>query len=118
MAITLEVQHYAKQASNKHIILLFAFVILFSFSVSSLAKQDKSLGENSNRVNALLEAVKSRKIQYKLTKIDEIKALLGEPQKEEEKDLGERIALCMSYPDIEVWFRRHKEDRDGSILAP
>ncbi len=113
MAITLEVQHYAKQTSNKRIILLFAFVILLSLGVSTLAQQDKALGENSDRVNALLEAVKSGKIAYKLTEPNEIKAILGEPQKEKEKDLGGIIALCMSYPNIEVWFRRHKEDRDG-----
>ena len=115
MGIVLEVQHCAKHASNKHIILLFAFVILLFLGVSISAQQDESLSENSDRVNALLEAVKSRKIQYKFTKIDEIKALLGEPQKEKEKDCGGFIALCMSYPNVEVWFRRDKGDREASF---
>jgi hypothetical protein len=98
-----------------YIVSLLVLVFAALVDVSTWGQQGKSWVQNKDRLNALLEAVKSRRIQYKFTKIDEIKALLGEPQKEEEKDLGERMALCMSYPNIEVWFRRHKEDRDGSF---
>jgi hypothetical protein len=110
MAITLEVQHYAKQAWDKRIILLFVFVILSSLGVSTLAQQDKSLGENSHRVNALLEAVKSGKIAEKLTDPNEIKAILGEPQTEKKRRSGEMVLLHMYFPNnVEVRFSKFKK---------
>ena len=50
MAITLKARSYAKQKSNKHVILLLLFAILLSTTVSTLAQQNKSLGKNSDRV--------------------------------------------------------------------
>lgn len=61
------------------------------------------------------QAVDKGEIAYKLTTPEELKALLGEPQKEKEEDCGRIIALCMSYPNIEVWFRRDKGGRDASF---
>ena len=107
MTITLGVPHYAKQTSNKRIILLFAFVILLSLGVSTWAQQDKSLGDNSDRINALLEAVKSGKIAYKLTEPEEVKALLGPPVKEVINKWNGTEYLILDYPaDVQVWFRR------------
>jgi hypothetical protein len=115
MAITLKVQHYAKQTLNKLFILVFTFIILFSLRVSTLAKQDKALGENSSRVNALLEAVKSGKIAYKLTEPNEIKAWLGEPQKEEWDNDGAMRWLIMRYPAVEIHFSKFRIYKDDSL---
>ena len=55
------------------------------------------------------------KLAYKLTTPKELKALLGKPQKEKEKDGGGMIMLYMSYPDIDVWFGKSKRDSDASF---
>jgi hypothetical protein len=114
MAITLEVQHYARQISNKGIFLLFAFFTL-SLSVSTFAQQDKSLAENSDRVKTSLEAVESGKIAYKLTTPEKLKILLGKPQEEQEKDGGGMIVLYMGYPYIDIWFGKSKSDSGASF---
>ena len=115
MATTLEVQHYAKQTSNKHIILLLVFAILWSTGVSTLAQQDKSVGENSDHVNALLEAVKSGKIKYGLTKPNEIKALLGEPLRDDNDVNGVMEWFVMRYPVIEVHFSKFRIYKDDPL---
>ena len=106
MSIVSKAQHYAKQTLSRHLILVFAFIVLFSLSVSTLAKQDKSLEENSDRVNALLEAVKSEGIGEGLTDPNEIKAILGEPQREYWYDDGAIRGLVMIFPMVEVFFSR------------
>ena len=115
MATAPELQHYAKVTSMKHNILLLVFVILWSASVSTLAQQDKSVGENSDHVNALLEAVKSGKIKYGLTKPNEIKALLEEPQGEDWDNDGAMRRLIMRYPVVEAHFSRFRIYKDEPL---
>jgi len=68
------------------------------------------LGENSDRVSALLEAVKSGKIAYKLTDPNEIKAILGEPQTEKRLRSGGMVLLNMYFPNnVEVRFSKYKK---------
>ncbi len=117
MAITFEVRHYAKQTLTKRIILVLAFTILLSLTASTLAQQNKSLGENSDRVNALLEAVEAGEIAYKLTEPNEIKALLGKPQRENVKDEGDKMWLDMGYPDISAWFKKNDDEPSFKLLS-
>lgn len=75
-------------------------IILGLFTISVCAKPDTAT--KPSPADIIHQAVAEGKIAYKLTEPNEIKAWLGEPQKEKEKDLGEIIAICMSYPDIEI----------------
>ena len=62
-----------------------------------------------------MEAVESGKVAYKLTVPNEIKALLGEPKKEKERDGGGIIVLYIDYPDINISFVKSKGDSNASF---
>jgi hypothetical protein len=112
---SLIIQCYANQRSNKHIVLLFAFAILLSFNAPTSAQQDKPLKENNDRVNALMRAVESGEVAYKLTGPNEIKALLGNPQKENQRDGGGMIALDMMYQNIVLWYGKSKDEKAAAF---
>ena len=102
---------------------IFVYVVLsccfMLAGCNSLAKNkpdaDKSLVQSNGRLKKLMAAVESGVIAYKLTGPEEIKAILGEPQKEEERDGGGMIALDMSYPDIVLRYSKSKRDKDASF---
>jgi subtilisin family serine protease len=82
-------------------------LVLGAFTdVSTWAQQDKTLVQNNGRLNELMEAVKSGRIVCHLTEPNEIKALLGEPQREDWDNDGEMRRLIMRYPVVEVHFSR------------
>ena len=102
---------FLKAASAITASLAFVCVLLscslFLTGCNSLAENnpntDKSLAENNVRLKKLMAAVESGEIAYKLTGSDEIKAILGEPQKEEERvgggmDRREGAAVCLCVP--------------------
>ena len=72
-------------------------------------------GQNKDRLDKLRKAVESGKIAYKLTGPNEIKAILGEPQIEEEKDGGGMIGLDITYPDVIALFGKSKRDKDATF---
>ena len=115
MATAPKFQHYAKVTSMKHNILLLVFAILWSASVSTLAQQEEPLGQQKARLNKLIEAVESGKIAYKLTGPNEIKALLGEPQRDDNDDNGVMEWFVMRYPVVEVHFSKFRIYKDDPL---
>ena len=57
------------------------------------------------------------KLAYKLTTPEELKALLGKPQRENEKDEGDVMWLDMGYPDIDAWFVKRDGDTSFKLLS-
>lgn len=55
------------------------------------------------------QAVKSGKIAKNLTDPNEIKAILGEPQREKVRDGGGMLLLDMSFPNIKMTFSKFKK---------
>ncbi|MHC4478047.1 MAG: S8 family serine peptidase [Planctomycetota bacterium] len=93
-----------------YIVFLFALVFGAFTGVSTRARQGKSLGQNNERLNELMEAVKSGKIAKNLTDPNEIKAILGEPESQERKGSGGMLLLNMYFPNnVEVRFSKFKK---------
>jgi subtilisin family serine protease len=63
------------------------------------------------------QAVAEGKIAYILTTPEKLKALLGKPQRENEKDEGDVVWLDMGYPDIDAWFRKRDGDTSFELLS-
>lgn len=92
--------------------LVVLLIIIFGpFTISVCAESTKSAKPSLSDI--IHQAVAEGKIAYKLTTAEELKALLGKPQREKEKDEGDAIWLDMGYPDIDAWFM--KRDGDTSF---
>ncbi len=68
-----------------------------------------------NLADIAYQAVAEGEIAYMLTAPEKLEALLGEPQKEFEKDGGGMMVLLVSYPDVRAWFGKSKRDRNASF---
>jgi serine protease AprX len=66
--------------------------------------------DTSELIFKIKEGIKSGRIAYKLTEPEEIKALLGIPQKEEEKRDGGMQILEFTYPDIKIAFWKMRNE--------
>jgi hypothetical protein len=99
----------------KYITLAAISSILLSSCVCTTGKHDNMSGQNEDRLDKLRKAVDSGNIAYGLTKPNEIKAILGEPQTEEKKEDGGMIGLDIGYPDVIALFGKSKKDKDASF---
>lgn len=103
MIVVSKLRYNIMDTLMKLIVLLPVFAMLLSPSVSIAAKQDKSSAEHSGRIAALMEAIKSGTIAYKLTDPSEIMAILGEPQTEKTRRDGEiRMIPKITYAAVIV----------------
>jgi serine protease AprX len=100
----------------KHYILVLAFVVLLLTGVHAIAQPDKSLGEYSDFINGLREAIKSGKIACHRTEPHEIIALLGEPQADDYKNDGNMARLTLHYPGVKIHFSRFTIYRDDPLI--
>ena len=86
---------------------LKSFVILccvFSLMISLNADERQKL------IERIKEEIKSGRIAYKLTEPEEIMAMLGAPQKEEERRSGGMQILEFAYPDVEIAFWKMRNE--------
>lgn len=88
-------------------------IILGLFTISVCA--EPATTAKPSPADIIYQAVTEGKIAYKLTTPEELKALLGTPQKKKEKDGGGMMVLFLSYPDIDAWFGKGKRDKDASF---
>ncbi len=98
--------------TNKKSIPFILFLILFSIKPLLFGQVSKS-NSNSELEFKLKNAAESGKIQYKLTEPDEIKELLGKPQKESVKRDGGLDILEYVYPDVKIIFGKQWIDKDA-----
>jgi len=70
----------------------------------------KTSNTNEDLIAKIKKGIKSGKIVYKLTEPDEIKALLGAPQKESESKSGGMQILEFKYPDLLIKFGKMRND--------
>ena len=88
-------------------------IILGLFTTSVCAEPNTTA--KPSPADIIHQAVAEGKLAYKLTTPGELKALLGEPQTEEEKDGGGMIVLDMFYPDVRALFGKSKRDDNASF---
>ncbi len=88
-------------------------LILSWGGISAWSAQDDSSRLSGDHAKALLQAVESGRIAYKLTDPNGLIAVLGEPETRREKDGGGMWALDLGYPGVEALFARSKADRDA-----
>jgi len=65
---------------------------------------------NSDLLKKIKNGIDSGRIAYKLTEPEEIKTLLGAPQKENERKSGGMLMLELEYPDISILFGKMRDD--------
>ena len=82
-------------------------IFTFSFATEPTTAEEPSL------IDMIGQAVADGKIACGITSPDELKELLGKPEKEQEKDGGGMIGLDISYPEITAMFGKSKTDRDA-----
>jgi len=86
---------------------LKSFVILcgiLSLMISLNANERQKL------IERIKEEIKSGKIAYRLTEPEEIKALLGNPQDEQERKSGGQQVLEFTYPDLKIAFWKMRNE--------
>jgi hypothetical protein len=81
-------------------------ILLLVFSVSAEIKA----ASKPSTADIVRSAAADGRLAYKLTTPEELKALLGKPQRENKNDEGDVIWLDIGYPDIDAWFMK----RDGN----
>jgi len=84
---------------------LFITVLCGVFLISSVKSNN-----NEELLTRIKNGIKSGKIAYKLTEPDEIKALLGIPQKESERKSGGMQILEFKYSDLQITFWKMRNE--------
>jgi subtilisin family serine protease len=92
---------------------IVAAIVLTLLTFSFGAQSDTTAGPKLTDI--VQQAAAEGKIAYMLTTPENLKALLGKPQKEFEKDGGGMMVLFMNYPDIRAWFGKSKRGRNASF---
>lgn len=102
MAIISKYKLYAKSTSIRNTFLLIIFGLL---GVSVCAEPDTTT--KSNPAGIIRRAAAEGKLAYRLTTPEEVKVLLGQPVRQEERDEGDLLVL--EYPRVEFKFRRQSK---------
>ena len=97
---------YYNWMSYQRAVVITLFVFL---SINAYAKQ--SAGSKSSLVDAVRQAAAEGKLAYRLTTPEEVKVLLGQPARQEERDEGDELVLV--YPGVEVKFLRQSKITTG-----
>jgi len=79
------------------------FIILFLFIYAECENKSDLLKKIKNGID-------SGRIAYKLTEPEEIKTLLGAPQKETERKSGGMLMLELEYPNMSILFGKMRND--------
>ncbi len=75
------------------------------------------VGPSTNIIEKVRLAAKTGELAYRLTTPEEVKALLGEPQKERNEREGEGKILILEYPAAEAVFGRFGENAYFTLLG-
>ena len=65
--------------------------------------------QKSNLAGIVRRAAAEGKLAYRLTTPEEVKVLLGQPTRQEER--AEKDELVLEYPQVELRFRRESETK-------
>jgi len=84
---------------------LFITVLCAVFLISFI-----KISNNDDLIAKIKNGLKSGKIAYKLTEPDEIRALIGEPLKQQERKDGGMQMLGYEYPDLQIVFWKMRND--------
>lgn len=106
MTITSTHKLYAKSTLMRNTFLLIIFGLL---GVSVCAEPDTET--KSNLAGIIRRAAAEGKLAYRLTTPEEVKVLLGQPARQEERDEGDLLVL--DYPRAEFKFRRQSKISSG-----
>jgi serine protease AprX len=90
---------------NNHIKSFFILFCIFCLFIPLKSNDTEDL------ILKIKEGIKSGKIAYKLTEPEEIKALLGEPLKQQEGKDGGMQMLGYEYPDLQIAFWKMRDDQ-------
>lgn len=82
------------------------FSVLFSITCLLIPLRGK---QAEDLILKIKEGLKSGTIAYKLTEPEEIRALLGEPSKQQEGKSGGMLTLGYEYPDIQIAFWKMRD---------
>jgi serine protease AprX len=97
---------YVKPNSMRNTFLLIIFSLV---GVSFCAEPDTAT--KSNLAGIIRRAAAEGKLAYRLTTPEEVKVLLGQPTRQEERDEGDELVL--EYPPVEFKFRRQSKISSG-----
>ena len=89
---------------NKLVKSIFYFFIILFLVIHAEGKNKSDL------LKKIKNGIDSGRIAYKLTEPEEIKTLLGAPQKENERKSGGSLVLELKYPDISILFGKMRND--------
>lgn len=90
-------------------VFIFSCAILASFEPSFIFA-DSSSSEQKSAVEIVSKAVQENRLLYRLTTLDEFKALLGSAEKEKTKNDGGMEIHELQYPNIQVFFGKMRRD--------